>query len=455
MRRIILAIALVFCVSSARAADTLTPTPLFTSIINGTGCVGCRLFTYQAGTTTKQATYTDSSGNTPNTNPIVLDAYGNANVWLPSTSAYKYVLAPPGTDDPPTSSYWTVDNVVAGALSGLGIGSGLCASGGNLTVCNLVASNFSATSGTGNTFVLATSPTISSPTITGTLGGTGVIPNGALVNQGLTIGSSAVVLGGTYTTIAGLTLTGATLSSATLSSPTLTGTVSGPDIGSWTSTGMQLKALGVNETPPSAGNVNISGTYEIGGAQIAASNLSNGVTGSGAVVLATSATINTPLLNAPQGENMVSDAGTAYVCFDSGTSNITIHSTACVSSDERLKHDWKYDLPGLSAIEQLSPGTFDWLDVNSSKSRQVGLKAQDVQKIFPQIVTTDSVPREITLADGTKTTVRNVLSLDYGKLTLPLIVAVKEQQNEIRWLWAAIVLIILVNTGIIFYRKRA
>jgi hypothetical protein len=54
--------------------------------------VGGKLFTYAAGTTTPIATYTDHTGNTSNTNPVILDSTGQASVWLVDTTAYKYVL---------------------------------------------------------------------------------------------------------------------------------------------------------------------------------------------------------------------------------------------------------------------------------------------------------------------------------------------------------------------------
>lgn len=54
----------------------------------------------------------------------------------------------------------------------------------------------------------------------------------------------------------------------------------------------QLGALGVGEATPSAGNINISGQYQIAGSQIAASSLSNGTTGTGSIVLAAAPTIS-------------------------------------------------------------------------------------------------------------------------------------------------------------------
>lgn len=72
---------------------------------NGNPLVGGKLFTYAAGTTTPLATYTDSSAGTPNTNPIILNARGEANVWLDNTT-YKFVLKTAADVE-----IWTVDNI--------------------------------------------------------------------------------------------------------------------------------------------------------------------------------------------------------------------------------------------------------------------------------------------------------------------------------------------------------
>jgi hypothetical protein len=73
--------------------------------------VGGKLFTYKAGTTTKQATYTDSNQTTQNTNPIILDSRGEADVWLDTSLSYKLVAAPANDTDPPTNPIWTKDNI--------------------------------------------------------------------------------------------------------------------------------------------------------------------------------------------------------------------------------------------------------------------------------------------------------------------------------------------------------
>ena len=86
----------------------LTPSPK-TAFVDAAGepLVGGQLYTYIAGTTTLQATYTDSTAATANTNPIILDSRGEANVWL-GGAIYKFVLT-----DADDALIWTVDNISA------------------------------------------------------------------------------------------------------------------------------------------------------------------------------------------------------------------------------------------------------------------------------------------------------------------------------------------------------
>jgi hypothetical protein len=85
---------------------------------NGEPLVGGKLYTYTAGTTTPQPTYTDSAGGTANTNPVILDSRGEADIWLGGAN-YKFKLA-----DANDVEIWTVDNIsaptsgVSPALSG-------------------------------------------------------------------------------------------------------------------------------------------------------------------------------------------------------------------------------------------------------------------------------------------------------------------------------------------------
>jgi hypothetical protein len=77
---------------------------------SGVPLAGGKLYTYAAGTTTPQVTYSSSSGSTPNANPIVLDSAGrvsgSSGVWLTDGLAYKFALK--------TSvdvQLWTADNI--------------------------------------------------------------------------------------------------------------------------------------------------------------------------------------------------------------------------------------------------------------------------------------------------------------------------------------------------------
>jgi hypothetical protein len=68
---------------------------------------GGRVYTYTAGTTTPQATFTDASGATPNPNPIILNSRGEASIWLGS-GIYKFKLT-----DANDVEIWTVDYISA------------------------------------------------------------------------------------------------------------------------------------------------------------------------------------------------------------------------------------------------------------------------------------------------------------------------------------------------------
>ena len=86
------------------------------------------------------------------------------------------------------------------------------------------------------------------------------------------------------------------------------------------------------------------------------------------------------------------------------------------NSDRRLKREIEPLANGLNTIQCLDGVSYRWRDDARSEERQVGLVAQDVEACLPEVVATGG--------EGLK-------SVAYGKLVVPLIEAVKEQQQII------------------------
>ena len=100
----------------------LSPSPAFGLLgSDGTPASGYQMFSYAAGSTTKQDSYTDDSGNTALPNPILLNTRGDVaasavgvstGLWLDPALTYKFVFTTPTDSDPPAAAIWTLDNVV-------------------------------------------------------------------------------------------------------------------------------------------------------------------------------------------------------------------------------------------------------------------------------------------------------------------------------------------------------
>lgn len=76
----------------------------------GVLAAGYKLYTYAANTLTPRATYTDRAGLVANANPIILDARGEAIIYLTPGVVYDYVLKT-GAD----VTVWTREDVIADA----------------------------------------------------------------------------------------------------------------------------------------------------------------------------------------------------------------------------------------------------------------------------------------------------------------------------------------------------
>lgn len=87
--------------------------PKFTATVKETGAplAGGKLYVYDAGTTNPATSYTDRDAGTPNANPVILDANGQADIWLPD-GLFKLVL-----DNSADVTQWTVDQISGGDLN--------------------------------------------------------------------------------------------------------------------------------------------------------------------------------------------------------------------------------------------------------------------------------------------------------------------------------------------------
>lgn len=72
---------------------TLCPPPKLQFFDNdGRPAAGWKLYTYAAGTTTPQTTYSNRAGTVANPNPITLDARGECVVYLGDGLVYDFAL---------------------------------------------------------------------------------------------------------------------------------------------------------------------------------------------------------------------------------------------------------------------------------------------------------------------------------------------------------------------------
>ena len=221
---------------------SLTPTPkqqIFGA--DGLPLVGGKIYTYVAGTTTPLATYTDYTANTANTNPVILNSLGQANIWLAAASSYKFSVY--------TSAdvlLYTVDNIltpidylslvtslaspppIGNTAPNTGAFTTLTATTGNITTVNATTVNAATITATG---------TVTAETLTFEGGGSmtkppepGIQPiTASVATSALTVTLNPTTLDFRSATLASGTLVSRVISSAisvTVSSGSTLGTVS-------------------------------------------------------------------------------------------------------------------------------------------------------------------------------------------------------------------------------------
>ena len=124
-------------------------------------------------------------------------------------------------------------------------------------------------------------------------------------------------------------------------------------------------------------------------------------------------------------------AGGASPIFHS-EGDVIAYSTT-ISSDERLKENVHNLSEGLDVVLQLRPVKYEWVFADKP-GLQIGLIAQEVQKIAPDLVREHEV-----IGNTLEYLEKNYpddkpfkkLGVDYEKLTVFLINAVQEQQDQI------------------------
>ncbi|UOF00917.1 tail fiber domain-containing protein [Bdellovibrio reynosensis] len=111
-----------------------------------------------------------------------------------------------------------------------------------------------------------------------------------------------------------------------------------------------------------------------------------------------------------EGSIALGTNGGTNVMFQS-TGHGTMAGSLTQNSDIRLKENIERIPSSLEKIEQLNGVTYYWKDRKRDPDKQIGLIAQDVQKVFPEAIRVSD---------------KGILSVAYQNLVAPLVEAVKE-----------------------------
>jgi hypothetical protein len=143
---------------------------------NGNILSGGKIYTYAAGTTTPQGTYTSSLGTVLNPNPIILDSSGRLpeDIWLSSGLKYRFVL-----EDSASVQLGEYDEI-----PGINDGSLLSIPFSSITNKPTTLAGYGITDGLTSATAATTYAPIASPTFTGTP----VVPDNATPNVNHAVG---------------------------------------------------------------------------------------------------------------------------------------------------------------------------------------------------------------------------------------------------------------------------
>lgn len=130
----------------------------------------------------------------------------------------------------------------------------------------------------------------------------------------------------------------------------------------------------------------------------------------------TTASVNT-ITGALAATGLTNVATTSALCYNTTTKLITFDGTigTCTVSDERLKNMGPRIDHALNKLLRIDGVNYTWRDPSYGSGPQIGVGAQTVEKVFPELVQTGS--------DGYK-------SVDYQRMVAPIIEAMRELKSD-------------------------
>jgi hypothetical protein len=195
MRKLVWVLAVLAALPAAVAQVAVSPwkSPYVTfTDSNGVALAGGCVFTYTGGTTSPLGTWTDSTGSTLNSNPVILDATGSHQIWL-GPYTYKFAIwsngGVTGNNCASGALQWTVDEVPGNVFNNTTVTGGTW-TGGTITGAAISGGTIAGAAITGST--------IDSSPIGQTTPASGVFTSVAAGFDSMTFSSTPVFAAGSY-----------------------------------------------------------------------------------------------------------------------------------------------------------------------------------------------------------------------------------------------------------------
>ena len=121
---------------------------------------------------------------------------------------------------------------------------------------------------------------------------------------------------------------------------------------------------------------------------------------------------------APSSQGILFQTGAETHMAINKAGSVYVHGSIVHSSDARLKEDIQPIDSALNKIAMITGVSYNWIDKNKrGNRRQVGVTAQDVEKVFPELVTISEMDEGVKM-------------VNYSGLIAPLIESVKQLKEE-------------------------